>query len=153
VVADVSQRDQPMSGIQPKRKPRPGVDEYGRTPLHYAACDGKAEDVARLLKDGANPNVQDHNGWAPLHFAAQAASSDATNLLLNAGADVRKKDAYGNTPLLRAVHSSRGDGRVIQLLRDAGADPKEANNHGVSPVSLARMISNYDVAQFFSDVS
>ena len=26
------------------------------------------------------------------------------------------------------------------------------NRHGVSPVSLARNIANYDVAQFFTDV-
>jgi len=61
-----------MTGKQPKRKPRPGVDEYGRTPLHYAAAEGNAEDVVKYLKAGNNPNLQDDNGWSPLHFAAQA---------------------------------------------------------------------------------
>ena len=148
----VSQRDQQMSRKQPKRKPRPGVDEYGRTPLHLAACEGKAEDVARLLNDGADANVQDDEGLAPLHFAARAASIEVTKLLLDAGANVRLRDADGNTPLGKAVFSSRGDGSVIKLLRDAGADPSEPNNYGVSPVGLARTIANFDVAQFFSDV-
>jgi ankyrin repeat protein len=141
-----------MTGKQPKRKPREGVDSYGRTPLHYAAADSKQEEVARLLADGANVNAQDDNGWSPLHFAAQALSSECTAELLRAGADHSLQDSFGNTALFRAVFSSRGDGTVIQLLRHAGADPFAMNKHGVSAVSLARTIANHDVAQFFSDL-
>ena len=141
-----------MSRKQPKRKPRPGVDEYGRTPLHLAACEGKVEDVARLLNNGVAANVQDDDGLTPLHFAAKAMSIEVTKLLVDAGADVRLKDTNGNTPLSNAVYASRGNGGVIKLLRDAGADPSEPNNYGVSPVGLARTIANFDVAQFFSDV-
>jgi ankyrin repeat protein len=61
-----------VTGKQPKRKLRAGMDEYSRTPLNYAAADGKVEDVVRHLKAGANPNLQDDNSWSPLHFAAQA---------------------------------------------------------------------------------
>jgi ankyrin repeat protein len=128
------------------------VDGYGRTPLHYAAADGNTEDAVKYLKAGANPNLQDDNGWSPLHFAAQAVSVDVTRALLEAGSDIELKDSYGNTPLLQAVFSSRGNGSVIKLLREAGANPHVANDSGVSPVSLARTIANYDVAQFFSDL-
>ncbi len=141
-----------MAGKQPKRKPREGVDEYGRTPLHYAAADSKSQEVARLLAAGANVNAQDDNGWSPLHFAAQAVSPECAVELLRAGADTSLQDSFGNTALFRAVFSSRGNGSVIQLLRRAGADPLAKNKHGVSPVSLARTIANYDVAQFFSDI-
>jgi hypothetical protein len=41
---------------------------------------------------------------------------------------------------------------MIVFLRQAGADPIRQNHHGVSPLSLARKIGNYDVAQFFSDL-
>lgn len=141
-----------MTGKQPKRKQREGVDSYGRTPLHYAAADSKLDEVARLLALGANVNAQDDNGWSPLHFAAQAASSECTAELLCAGADPSLQDSIGNTALSRAVFSSSGDGSVIQFLRHAGADSSAKNKHGVSPVSLARTITNYDVAQFFSDL-
>ncbi len=123
-----------------------------RTPLHYAAADGKAVDVAKLLQAGADPNAQDENGWTPLHFAAQSVSSDIAKALLAAGAKVDTKDSRGNTPLFRAVFSSKGDGSVISLLRGAGADPNSKNESGVSPVSLSHTISNYDVAKFFSDL-
>ncbi len=73
-----------MSGKWPKRKARPDVDEYGRTPLHYAASDGVEEEVARLLAAGMNPNAADDNGWTPLHYAAQAQSAEATRALLAA---------------------------------------------------------------------
>jgi ankyrin repeat protein len=141
-----------MTRKQPKRRPRPGVDEYGRTPLHYAAAGGDADASQKLLAAGADPNLQDDGGWSPLHFAAQARSPRVTELLLAAGAQVDSRDTSGNTPLATAVFNSRGDGSVIHLLRAAGANPQASNHHGVSPVSLARTIANYDVAQFFADL-
>ncbi len=141
-----------MSGKWPKRKARPDVDEYGRTPLHYAASDGVEEEVARLLAAGMNPNAADDNGWTPLHYAAQAQSAEATRALLAAGADPDLRDSHGNAVLWRAVFDSRGAGSVIGLLRQAGANPHAANGFGVTPVSLARSISNFDVARFFSDL-
>lgn len=142
-----------MTGKQPKRTTRDGVDPYGRTPLHYAAASGRVDEVARLLGEGADVNAQDDNGWSPLHFAAQANSAGATTALLEAGADPGLRDSYGNTPLWRAVFESRGDGSVIAALRSAGADPQAANDSGVAPVGAARSIGNYDVAQFFIDIA
>lgn len=128
------------------------MDEYGRTALHYAAAEGRVNDVASLLAGGSDPNAQDDNGWAPLHFAAQAVSADVTKALLAAGAKVELRDSYGNTVLWRAVMSSKGIGEVIQLLRQAGADPHAKNSAGTTPLSVARSIGNFNVAQFFEDL-
>jgi len=141
-----------MTKKTPKKKPRPGVDEYGRTPLHYAAGDGDSRRVEDLLRAAADPNAQDDDGWTALQFAAQSRSAACTRALLAAGARVDLPDSHGNTPLSTAVFNSRGDGAVIVLLREAGADPRAANKHGVSPVKLARTVANYDVARFFADV-
>ena len=141
-----------MTGKQPKRKPRPNVDEYGRTLLHYAALNGDLVDTRRLLAGGANSSSADDNGWTPLHCAAQEGHCDIARVLLMAGAAVDAQDSHGNTPLFRAVFNSKGRGDFIQLLREHGADPFRQNRHGVSPVSLARTIANFDVAQFFIDV-
>jgi ankyrin repeat protein len=142
-----------MTKKLPKKKARPGVDEYGRTALHYAAVEGDGDRVQQLLRAAADPNAQDDNGWTALHFAAQARCVSCVRALLAAGARVDLRDGDGNTPLSTAVFNCRGDGAMIGLLRDAGADPRAANNHGVSPVRLARAIANYDIAQFFGDVS
>jgi ankyrin repeat protein len=127
-------------------------DKQGRTSLHQAAAGGNAFEVQLLLNGGADVNAQDTNGWSPLHFAAQACSADCTDLLLHAGADVTLKDSFGNTALFRAVFASRGEGEVIKLLRAAGADPYATNSHGVSPLSLARSIANFNVAMHFADL-
>lgn len=137
----------------PKRDERPGVDGYGRTPLHYAARDGRTEAVRDLLARGLNPSAADDDRWTPMHFAAQAYAPEVVELLLGAGATVDMEDSHGNTPLWRATFESRGRGEVIRLLRAAGADPWRANRSGVSPVSLARTISNNAVAQFYSDLA
>lgn len=139
-----------MTGKQPKRKPRFGVDAYGRSPIHTAIIDGDLARATRLLAEGASPSSPDDNGWTPLHFAAQGMRADLARLLLEAGAEVDATDSHGNTPLAKAVFNSKGQGDLILLLRAHGADPTRANRHGVSPLSLARTIANYDVAQFFS---
>jgi hypothetical protein len=141
-----------MVGKQPKRKARPGVDEYGRTPLHYACNNGNTALCAELLAEGAPPNARDDNGWVPLHFAAQAQSASVTSILLNAGAEVDVRDSHGNTPLWRATMTSRGQGEVIKLLRLAGSDPYAKNSTGNSPISVARSIANFPIAQFYSDL-
>lgn len=73
-------------------------------------------------------------------------------MLLEAGAKVDVRDAHGNTPLSTAVFNCRGDGEMIRLLRKWGADPYAKNNHGVSPLDLARMIDNFDIAKYFDDL-
>jgi len=141
-----------MVSRRPKKHPRPGVDEYGRTSLHYAASEGSPAHCAELLAGGANPNARDDSGWTPLHFAAQAQCGEVMSLLLNAGAAIDARDRFGNTPLLRATMSCRGSGDAIELLRQAGADPHAKNDSGVSPVGLARTIVNFPIAQFYSDI-
>lgn len=141
-----------MTKKQPKRTERPGVDRLGRTPLHYAANEGRTRDAASLLTERADPNAKDDNGFTPLHFAAQSESLEIAKLLLANGAEVDAGDSNGSSPLLRAVFACSGEGSLIIALRSAGADPLKENNHGVSPLSLARDIANFDVGQFFSDL-
>src|SRR6266404_754522 len=141
-----------MSGKQPKRKKRPGVDRYGRTDLHYAAGESDLAKVQALLTAGAQIDLPDDNGWTPLHFAAQAHAVAIAEALLAAGASVDSRDSRGNTPLINAVFNSRGLGDLIALLRRHGADPNIANAHGISPVTLARTIGNFDVKQCFADL-
>jgi len=60
------------------------VDEYGQTPLHKAAFDGRDDQVFQLLYQGADVNCLDRNGWTPLHNAANNRHLDVALLLLGA---------------------------------------------------------------------
>lgn len=123
-------------------------DWDGRTPLHYACID-KLDGFVRLLLDhGALVSHADKKGWTPLHFAAQNQNIEIARLLVDAGALVDAVDSNGNTPLFRAIFSSSGDGELITLLLQHGADKNHKNNYDVSPLDLANTIANYDVAQW-----
>ena len=128
------------------------MDQAGRTPLHYAALSNDAAQVVELLAGGADPDASDEQGFTPLHMAAQEGSLAAARALLDGGASVDSVNEFGNTPLLVAVFNSRGRGDLIELLRSRGADPLHVNNSNQSPMGLARLIGNFDVAQFFGDL-
>ncbi len=128
------------------------MDRAGRTTLHYAAMDDDASETARLLREGADAESKDGQGFTPLHLAAQQYSVSSAGVLLRQGATVDPENSFGNTPLFVAVFSSNGRGDMITLLRSHGADPLHPNFSGQTPVGLARLIGNYDVAQYFVDV-
>jgi ankyrin repeat protein len=128
------------------------IDHAGRTRLHYLALAGDAAGAREALSEGDDPNAADGQGFTALHLAAQECQPDVATLLLDHGAQVDAMNQFGNTPLFTAVFNSRGNGSVINLLRDRGADPHRANQSGQTPVGLARLIGNYDVAQFFDDL-
>lgn len=127
------------------------VDRDGRLPLHYAAMTNSVPEALARLEAGDDPNLQDRLGFTPLHMAAQQGSVDVARLLLDHGANVDITDVHGDSPLFVAVFNSKGDGALIALLRDRGADPYKANLSGQTPIGLAGLIRNYDVTKFFAD--
>jgi ankyrin repeat protein len=127
-----------MSGKQPKRKSRPGVDEYGRIPLHYAAVGGDFKALVRLLESGSSIDAQDDNGWTALHFAVQDGHSKLVEELLKRGANPNLVNSHGNSPLWVGFVRARGDDyAVVKRLLAAGADPDHKNAYGRSPRDIA----------------
>src|SRR4051794_13592182 len=126
-----------MASLRAQRVMKTTTDREGRTEWHYAALENNAAEVHRLLEAGFAAGAADKAGRTPLHFAAQEYSAGAASLLIEHGAAVDAQDANGNTPLSNAVFYSNGRGELIQVLREAGADPRCKNKHGVSPLSLA----------------
>lgn len=128
-------------------------DRAGRAPIHLAALANHVDALDLLMSAGADPDSADNQGFTALHFAAQEGNVDIAKRLLRAGCTVDAANMYGNTPLFTAVFSSNGDGELIRLLRQHGADPHQRNHTGVSPVALARLIANVDVRQHFADLA
>jgi len=140
-----------MTKKVPSKNGRPGMDRMGRTELHYSALNGDLARTASLLSLGLDPNARDDNGFTPLHFSTQSNCLPVSRALLSAGAEVNAVDHNGNTPLSNAVFYSGGKGDLIILLLNAGASPDQENNHGISPIGLARTMANPDLIKYFSD--
>ena len=56
--------------------------------LHWAAENGRIEDLKALALKFKDVNVQDHKGYTALYAAAKAGHVDAVRLLLGAQADI-----------------------------------------------------------------
>ena len=57
------------------------TDEYGMTPIHWAAWRGHKDVVQVLLNIGAEPNMVDTYGETPLSYAIHSNHMDIVNIL------------------------------------------------------------------------
>ena len=115
------------------------VDEYGRTPLDYAAWYTDDPAIIRALLDaGAEVNARNESGWTPLHYAAWYTNNPAIiRALLDAGAEVNARNESGWTPLHNAAAASDNPD-IIAVLLDAGAEVNARNESGWTPWDLAK---------------
>ncbi|KAI9199679.1 ankyrin repeat protein, partial [Polychytrium aggregatum] len=72
--------------------------------LLWCSSSGHLEMVALLHKRGADPNIQDTQGYNCLHIAVQADKAMVVLFLLSTGIDVNCPDAGGHTPLMWATY-------------------------------------------------
>ena len=79
-------------------------DIYGEGVLHYAVRREQGEEVQRLLKAGADPNLRNCLLRTPLHQAVIQNLPEITSELLTYGADPNLGDVEGWTALHFAVH-------------------------------------------------
>jgi len=125
-----------------------GVDAEGNTALHLAAFNGHLDVVKALLAAGADANAQDAQGWTPIFKAAYNHEMDCgfapvVQALVDAGADVNHRIFYGLTPLMLAAGG--GEAAVCEVLLNAGAEVKAANDGGRTALAMAK-------ERFFVDV-
>ncbi|MBV8841807.1 MAG: ankyrin repeat domain-containing protein, partial [Bryobacterales bacterium] len=93
-------------------------DQFGATPLMYAAAYGSIKDMEALLKAGANANAATSQGSTALMWAT--ADPSKIQLLLRSAASVNARTKDGATALLSAA--VRGNDEALRQLIAAGAD-------------------------------
>jgi len=116
------------------------IDDFGYSPLHFAAQSNSFQVVKLLLEHGAKadgPSSSSPSSFyvarcTPLHRAAFAGAYESCQLLLAHGASVNALDSsFGDlrTPLLKAA--SRNHERIVALLIDSGADVAVKDSRGL----------------------
>jgi N-acyl-D-amino-acid deacylase len=124
-------------------------DPEGNTPLILASFYADADCVRLLLERGADANAADRSGVTALIRAAT--DYDKTRSLVDAGAKVAvRTDVLGNTPLILAARRA-GNARTVRLLLDRGADVRERNNAGVSPIISGAASGDPEIVRLLLD--
>ena len=107
------------SALLRHRAPATAANNFGRTPLHLAAAGRRVAATAVLRAAGACPDATDHFGRTPLHDAVRAGATGA---------------------------ALAGDGIIIGILLDHGADPRVRDERGRTPADVASLHQFPDLA-------
>jgi len=78
-------------------------DDRGRTPLHFAASNGRLEVACYLLDRGADIHTKDERGGTALWLACHSGHVGMVELLVSRGADPTKTNSVGDTLLIEAA--------------------------------------------------
>ncbi|XP_071720324.1 protein VAPYRIN-LIKE-like [Rutidosis leptorrhynchoides] len=92
--------------------------------LHRCARKGDVEEMRKCLREGANVNGKDQNGWTPLHRSAFKGHMDCVKVLLSYGARVDLVDGCGYTALHRAVEVGNAQVAMVLIANGAKANMK-----------------------------
>lgn len=99
------------------------ANQYGYSPLMIATYKGNFRAVELLLKNKADPNLQNKKGQTALHFAVGYAQPESAFLLLKAGANPNTCSAQGLTPLMARYDGDNSEKylKCVELLLEKGA--------------------------------
>jgi len=129
----------------------------GATVLHAASFGGDAELVKYLLNENCNVEYLQaqgqrlRDGSTVLHCAAEAGNLEILRFFLKVGVPVGVKKQNGATPLFVAAQHCQAGGSTdaMQLLLDAGADPKAELKNGFTILHYAALGGAQGAFDFF----
>lgn len=120
------------------------------TALMYSLSSGNGTEICDfLLKEGADPNIQDQRGETPL---MRAHTPEQMKLILEAGVEVDCRDGFGATALIKRAISEKSDAlELCKLLIDAGADVNAVNTRGEGAIDKALIVGNREICSLLLD--
>ena len=98
------------------------------------------DQIAEMIKSGADPNATDQFGDSAMMRAAQGGrkcDEQIISLLLKGKADVNQAHNYSqSTPLMRAARKGKTD--IAKILIDNKANPKLQHRSGATAAEMAK---------------
>ena len=132
-----------QSAPAPEAKPEPPTTEAPDISIHQAVFDGNIEAVKQHLAAGTDANAKTGVGETPMQIAYQKGHTEIVELLIANGADGNAK-GDGQTPLHGAAYW--GSKEIVQLLIAKGADVNAKMEDGDTPLDLAIMENQTEIA-------
>ena len=122
------------------------MHEDGLSALHAAAAAGQTAAVQALLEAGADPSLESSNAESALLVAARANSIDSVRVLLEHSAIT----ATQKSAALYASNQNENPELTRRILA-AGADPKRAREHQLSPLDHAHRYGSAELVDAYLD--
>ncbi|XP_054289833.1 ankyrin-3-like [Macrosteles quadrilineatus] len=115
-------------------------------PIHLAITNYLPSVVSFLLQKGADPNIQDIDGFAPIHCAVIKNHLDIVKLLLLHGVDLESLTKENRTPLCLAVKNENAE--IIQELVKGGCNINRASwDDYIAPFHLAVFLNKLELVK------
>ena len=108
--------------------------------LIWAAKRNNADEIKKLIENGADVEFTDDEGVTALIYAAQGGNVEAIKILIEKGADIEAKDKHGCTALVYAAQFNNTDA-IITLIEN-GADIGAKDKDGRGALRYAAQFAN-----------
>ncbi|XP_071121341.1 uncharacterized protein [Mytilus edulis] len=116
------------------------INEFGRTPLLFAAEKGHLEVITYLVTQGSKLEARDCNENTPLILAAEEGHLEVVTYLVTKGSKLEASDVDGETALHNAAWN--GDIDITKLLTEKGCSPWVKSNMDKTPYDMVSIHNN-----------
>ena len=121
---------------------------HKRTSLHWAAYNGKVKVVDLLLQKGADATIEDSKGKTALALCGQgwAKGKPGDQVPIIIALVDRDRETAAKDAEIMATAAINGSTRVIEKLLEARAHPSKQDEHGWTPLQLAKQYGHTEAA-------
>ncbi len=132
------------AGCKP-RKPPPKPAEAA----YQAICDGKMDDLRKILDKRVHRNLELHDGSTLFHAAAMRGRREMVEYLLPCVSNINLTGPGALTALHLAA--AKGHADLVRLFLEQGADPDSGNQDNRTPLHLASAEGRIEIARLLLD--